>query len=124
MGHVALSIHETETQIMAYAEVTIKDTCRYGGKAGKVLHFQEFPNSPGVTWYWTLIPELNPNVPLWFGASCLDVKTGRLPTMDALKGVTTYRHKIEKGGNVAFFKIDKPTKDVLIREGYAVTYAP
>lgn len=106
---------------MSHANVTIKDTCLHGGKDGKVLHVQEFENTPGILWYWVVVPSVHPTVGFWYKENCLTIKLGKLPTYDKTK---LFRHKIEKGGNVARFRIDRATKDVLIAEGYTVTYDP
>lgn len=106
---------------MAHAIVNIKSTCIHGGNEGKVLHTQTFPTSPSVPWYWVVVPAIHPTVGFWYQADCLDIQSGQLPEPDP---DNSFRHRVEKGGNVAYFYIDKATKQVLIDEGYTVTFEP
>jgi hypothetical protein len=107
---------------MAHAEVKIKDTCMFGPATGKVVHTQTFPQNPDLQLFWVVIPTRHQSVGYWYSADCLEVTKGRLPALP--KKGTEFRHKIEKDGNVAHFFIDKATKDVLIADGYTVTYEP
>lgn len=106
---------------MALALVNVKATCLNGPAEGKVLHYQTFERTGGTIWYWVIIPTLNEGTGWWYREDCLEVTQGQLPTSIPDK---RYRHRITKAGNTAFFDIDAETKQVLIKDGFSVTYEP
>lgn len=100
-----------------HAEVTIKDSCSFGGNKGFVLHCQHFPNNTQTLWYWVLLPNVHPTVGFWYAESSLDVTAGKLPIPDKS---TIKKCKIEKDSNIAYFAIDRATIDMLRANGYKV----